>query len=174
MATHSSVLAWRIPGTGEPGGLHRVCGVSQGRLKRLSSSRGGQHVKQIKMCHYWDLNSMVVFQLFSVAVILLIQFGLMPFYFRIGSSFLFHGFLSLIQMIFFDCRARVPLNKTNQSPLVTVLYLRVFLQRQDINKVHQLGVGWSHFNNYVGRKRLKLQLGSWGNPSYSKRLQSVT
>ena len=30
MATHSSVLAWRIPGTGEPGGLpslgsHRVC-----------------------------------------------------------------------------------------------------------------------------------------------------
>ena len=40
MATHSSVLAWRIPGTGEPGGLpsmgsHRV---SQTRLKRLSSS----------------------------------------------------------------------------------------------------------------------------------------
>ena len=24
MATRSSVLAWRIPGTGEPGGLHRV------------------------------------------------------------------------------------------------------------------------------------------------------
>ena len=24
MATHFSVLAWRIPGTGEPGGLHRV------------------------------------------------------------------------------------------------------------------------------------------------------
>ena len=22
MATHSSVLAWRIPGTGEPGGRH--------------------------------------------------------------------------------------------------------------------------------------------------------
>ena len=41
MATHSSVLAWRIPGTGEPGGLssmgsHRVYGVA--RLKRLSSS----------------------------------------------------------------------------------------------------------------------------------------
>ena len=31
-ATHSSVLAWRIPGTGEPGGLSRT------RLKRLSSS----------------------------------------------------------------------------------------------------------------------------------------
>ena len=40
MATHSSVLAWRIPGTGEPGGLpsmgsHRV-GLKL--LKRLSSS----------------------------------------------------------------------------------------------------------------------------------------
>ena len=40
MATHSSVLAWRIPGTAEPGGLlsmgsHRV---GPHRLKRLSSS----------------------------------------------------------------------------------------------------------------------------------------
>ena len=56
MATHSSVLAWRIPGMGEPGGLPSVFlpGESQGwgslvgcrlwgrqsrtRLKRLSSS----------------------------------------------------------------------------------------------------------------------------------------
>ena len=42
MATHSSVLAWRIPGMGEPGGLWGLCvsGVaqSQTRLKRLSSS----------------------------------------------------------------------------------------------------------------------------------------
>ena len=39
MATHSSVLAWRIPGTGEPGGLPSI-GVAQSRtqLKRLSSS----------------------------------------------------------------------------------------------------------------------------------------
>ena len=28
MATHSSVLAWRIPGTGEPGGLPSM-GVAQ-------------------------------------------------------------------------------------------------------------------------------------------------
>ena len=36
LATHSSVLAWRIPGTGEPA----VSGVtqSQTRLKQLSSS----------------------------------------------------------------------------------------------------------------------------------------
>ena len=40
MATHSSVLAWRLPGTGKPGGLLDVYGVaqSQTRLKRLSSS----------------------------------------------------------------------------------------------------------------------------------------
>ena len=39
MATHASVLAWRIPGTGEPGGPS-VYGVaqSQTQLKRLSSS----------------------------------------------------------------------------------------------------------------------------------------
>ena len=39
MATHSSVLAWRIPGTGEPGGLlSDGVAQSQTRLKRLSSS----------------------------------------------------------------------------------------------------------------------------------------
>ena len=37
MASHSSVLAWRIPGTGDPGGLYGVA-QSQTRLKRLSSS----------------------------------------------------------------------------------------------------------------------------------------
>ena len=38
MATHSSVLAWRIPGTGEPGGLPSMWSHSRTRLKRLSSS----------------------------------------------------------------------------------------------------------------------------------------
>ena len=39
MATHASVLAWRIPEMGEPGGLPSV-GVaqSQTQLKQLSSS----------------------------------------------------------------------------------------------------------------------------------------
>ena len=31
MATHSSVLAWRIPGTGEPGGLPSLDAVLQNR-----------------------------------------------------------------------------------------------------------------------------------------------
>ena len=36
MATHSSVLAWRIPGMGEPGGLASMGSQSRTRLKRLS------------------------------------------------------------------------------------------------------------------------------------------
>ena len=46
MATHSSVLAWRIPGTGEPGGLPSM-GVtqSQTQLKRLSSSSSKPELK---------------------------------------------------------------------------------------------------------------------------------
>jgi len=40
MATHSSVLAWRIPGMAEPDGLPAVYGVAQSQtwLKRLSIS----------------------------------------------------------------------------------------------------------------------------------------
>ena len=38
MATHSGILAWRIPGTGEPGGLLSMGLHSRTRLKRLSSS----------------------------------------------------------------------------------------------------------------------------------------
>ena len=38
MATHSSVLACRIPGTGEPGGLPSMGSHSRTWLKRLSSS----------------------------------------------------------------------------------------------------------------------------------------
>ena len=34
MATRSSVLAWRIPGTGEPGGLPSLVAQSRTRLKR--------------------------------------------------------------------------------------------------------------------------------------------
>ena len=40
MAAHSSVLAWRIPGRGDPGGLPSVGSQSWTQLKRLSSSRG--------------------------------------------------------------------------------------------------------------------------------------
>ena len=32
MATHCSIPAWRIPWTGEPGGLHAVHGVAKSRI----------------------------------------------------------------------------------------------------------------------------------------------
>ena len=38
MAAHSSVLAWRIRGMGEPGGLPSMGSHSRTQLKRLSSS----------------------------------------------------------------------------------------------------------------------------------------
>ena len=49
MATHSSVLALRIPGTGEPGGLQSY-GVaqSQTRLNRLSSSSKADTLIQLE------------------------------------------------------------------------------------------------------------------------------
>ena len=54
MATHSSVLAWRIPGMGKPGGLpsmgsHRV----RHRLKRLSSSSTGVYAATIFIIHHY-------------------------------------------------------------------------------------------------------------------------
>ena len=36
MATHSSILTWRIPWTEEPGGLQSIRSQSPAQLKRLS------------------------------------------------------------------------------------------------------------------------------------------
>ena len=44
MATHSSVLAWRIPGTAEPGGLPSMGSQSWTRLKQLSSSSSSYYL----------------------------------------------------------------------------------------------------------------------------------
>ena len=53
MAAHSSVLAWRIPGTGEPGGLP-VYGVAQSwtRLKQLSIGINMEFRKMVTMTLY--------------------------------------------------------------------------------------------------------------------------
>ena len=63
MATHSSVLAWRIPGTGEPGGLlsvgsHRV-GHDFSDLAAAAAERGfpcGSAGKE-SACNMGDLGS---------------------------------------------------------------------------------------------------------------------
>jgi len=52
MATHSSILAWRIPGTGEPGGLpsmgsHRV-GHDSSDLAAEAEAERNENIKNIK------------------------------------------------------------------------------------------------------------------------------
>ena len=55
MATHSSVLAWRIPRTGEPGGLPSMGSQSRTRLKRRSSSSSCQWCCQYhSLLHFVD------------------------------------------------------------------------------------------------------------------------
>ena len=52
MATHSSVLAWRIPGTGKSGGLRSMGSHrNQTRLKRLSSSSSSSVSINIDVSH---------------------------------------------------------------------------------------------------------------------------
>ena len=46
MATHSSVLAWRIPGTAEYGGLPSMGSQSWTRLRQLSSSSSSSPICQ--------------------------------------------------------------------------------------------------------------------------------
>ena len=46
MATHSSVLAWRTPGTEESGGLPSMGSQSWTRLKQLSSSSSNVEIQQ--------------------------------------------------------------------------------------------------------------------------------
>ena len=56
METHSSVPAWRIPGTGEPGGLLSMGSQSQTWLQRLSSSSSSQfEVKLSSLTSFWLL-----------------------------------------------------------------------------------------------------------------------
>ena len=66
MATHSIILAWRIPGMGEPGGLPSM-GVTQSRtrLKRLSRAAAAVCIHTqfhpLPMPHFPFGNSKLVF-----------------------------------------------------------------------------------------------------------------
>ena len=60
MATHSSVLAWRIPGTAEPGGLpsmgsHRV-GHDWSDLAAVVSQRMSKHMESLEVHWVWKKN----------------------------------------------------------------------------------------------------------------------
>ena len=56
MATHSSVLAWRVPGTGEPGGLPSMGSHRVGHDWNDSSSNNSSlSLSQVKATSYWQL-----------------------------------------------------------------------------------------------------------------------
>ena len=46
MATHTSILAWGIPRTEEPGGLQSIGSPSQTQLKRLSTQIASMHINR--------------------------------------------------------------------------------------------------------------------------------
>ena len=48
MATRSSILAWRIPGTEELGGLPSMGSQSRTRLKRLSSTSSRESGEEVR------------------------------------------------------------------------------------------------------------------------------
>ena len=53
MATHSSVLAWRIPGTGEPGGLPSVGSRRVGHdLSDLAAAAAKQGIGPSFICYF--------------------------------------------------------------------------------------------------------------------------
>ena len=94
MATHSSILAWRIPGMGEPGGL-----------PSMGSHRVGQQQQQhVKLGFYTlHLNDFIVCQLYVFKFLLSVSYS------GIFSHFLFieiktligHSF-NLLQLYSFD------------------------------------------------------------------------
>ena len=55
MATHSSVLAWRIPGSGEPGGLPSMGSHRVGNdCSTLAAAAGKYWIKEGGRCHIKD------------------------------------------------------------------------------------------------------------------------
>ena len=101
MATHSSVLAWRIPGAGEPGGLpslgsHRVghdCSASAAAAAAAKQDQMFRSVACVCVCTYrsWDIKC-TSFQEDDKTALVDVQ-----------KFFLFH-YLPIIRIIFFKKR----------------------------------------------------------------------
>ena len=65
MATHSSILVWRIPWTEEPGELHTVHGVTKSRTQLNTQAYTHTyihnetllgHKKRMKLCHFSNMD----------------------------------------------------------------------------------------------------------------------
>ena len=65
MATHSSVLDWRIPGMGEPGGLQAVGSQRVGHDRELTHTHTKLLMIQI-MSSFFLVTSVTIFQEYTV------------------------------------------------------------------------------------------------------------
>ena len=68
MATHSSVLAWRIPGTGEPGGLPSMGSHRVGHDWRNLAAAAAEvrDLKQLSLSHLSDFEEANVHEFYSL------------------------------------------------------------------------------------------------------------
>ena len=88
MATHSSILAWRIPGMGEPGGLPSMVSQSRTRLKRLSSSSSMDLTFQVPMQYCCLQHRTLLLSPVTSTTGYCFCFGSIPSFFLISSSIL--------------------------------------------------------------------------------------
>ena len=90
MASHSSILAWRIPWTEEPGGLPSMGSHSQAQLKRLSSSSSklliNELLYQIILWNVSQAESSVLFQTITRHQKYIIRFRYRYIVFHYGKS----------------------------------------------------------------------------------------
>ena len=68
MAPHSSTLAWKIPGTGEPGGLLSMGSNRVGYDKRLSSSSSDTYLNTYSFKSDFLFNIIFVRCIYNLAV----------------------------------------------------------------------------------------------------------
>ena len=83
MATHSSVLAWRVPGMGEPVGCHLWGRTESDMTERLSSSSSSPFLEEesvIPQAHWksqsWGMSSRIsIWEAGAQETLLLARFG---------------------------------------------------------------------------------------------------
>ena len=125
MATHSSVLAWRIPGMGEPGGLPSV----------------GSH----RVGHDWSDLGVVYTYVFYVYFFpcQLIVFSLISLFLVLEGSFLLYGYYWKYNMDSYLLKVRIKWNPNVSAPvtLCLIIYCYIHLRKhrhnQDNEHIHR-------------------------------------
>ena len=126
MVPHSSVLAWRIPGTGEPGGLpsmgsHRV-GHDWSHL-----AAAAQIFIWTILCFYFYMIQNIFKKMFVMASLTQVLFSKVLFYFQIFGDFSGIFALLISSSILFCFEYRLWMISALINLLRTVLKLRILL-----------------------------------------------